>query len=37
MTVDGDVGAGCVLWWNCGGVGMAATVDGGAKYVAGIM
>ena len=27
-TVDGDVGAGCVVWWICGGVGMVAMVDG---------
>ena len=35
--VDGDVGAGCVVWWICGGVGVAATMDGGAGCMAGIM
>ena len=35
-TVDGDVGTG--WWcWICGGVGVAATVDGGARCMAGIV
>ena len=35
LVLDG--GAGCVVWWIYGGVGVAAMVDGGAGCMAGIV
>ena len=35
LVLDGGVR--CVVWWICGGGGVAVTVDGGAGCMAGIM